>query len=99
MVAPLFFCAARRLHHRMHGYYRGCVRTAIAGKSPVSSSSHKQTVLICHGAWWDRWAGKKMRPRMQAAGHQLLTPTYTGLGAREHLASPSIDLETHIQDV
>jgi pimeloyl-ACP methyl ester carboxylesterase len=36
---------------------------------------------------------------MDAAGHQFFTPTYTGLGERAHLASPSNDLETHIQDV
>jgi pimeloyl-ACP methyl ester carboxylesterase len=36
---------------------------------------------------------------MAAAGHRLVTPSYTGLGEREHLASPSIDLETHIQDI
>jgi len=40
-----------------------------------------------------------MHPLMQAAGHRLVTPTYTGLGEREHLATPSIDLETHIQDI
>lgn len=36
---------------------------------------------------------------MRAAGHRLITPTYTGLGERGHLSSPSIDLETHIQDI
>ena len=36
---------------------------------------------------------------MAAAGHRLVTPTYTGLGERAHLANPSIDLETHIQDI
>jgi pimeloyl-ACP methyl ester carboxylesterase len=36
---------------------------------------------------------------MAAAGHQFFTPTYTGLGERAHLASPSNDLETHIDDV
>jgi pimeloyl-ACP methyl ester carboxylesterase len=36
---------------------------------------------------------------MAAAGHQFFTPSYTGLGERGHLASPSNDLETHIQDV
>jgi len=36
---------------------------------------------------------------MQAAGHHLITPTYTGLGERGHLANPSIDLDTHIQDM
>lgn len=40
-----------------------------------------------------------MHPLMQAAGHRLFTPSYTGLGERAHLANPSIDLETHIADV
>jgi pimeloyl-ACP methyl ester carboxylesterase len=57
------------------------------------------TFLVCHGAWSAGWAWKKMHPLMAAAGHRLVTPTYTGLGERAHLASPSIDLETHIQDI
>ena len=40
-----------------------------------------------------------MHPLMQAAGHRLLTPTYTGLGEREHLAATAVDLETHIRDI
>ena len=57
------------------------------------------TFLVCHGAWSAGWAWKKMHPLMAAAGHRLVTPTYTGLGERIHLASPSIDLDTHIQDI
>ena len=57
------------------------------------------TFLVCHGAWSAGWAWKKMHPLMNAAGHRLVTPTYTGLGERAHLANPSIDLETHIQDM
>jgi pimeloyl-ACP methyl ester carboxylesterase len=57
-----------------------------------------KTFLVCHGAWSAGWAWKKMHPLMAAAGHRLVTPTYTGLGERVHLANPSIDLETHIQD-
>jgi pimeloyl-ACP methyl ester carboxylesterase len=57
------------------------------------------TFLVCHGAWSAGWAWKKMHPLMAAAGHRLVTPTYTGLGEREHLANPSVDLETHIADV
>jgi pimeloyl-ACP methyl ester carboxylesterase len=62
-------------------------------------SSSRKTFLVCHGAWSAGWAWKKMHPLMQAAGHRLFTPTYTGLGERAHLAGPSIDLESHIQDV
>ena len=57
------------------------------------------TFLVCHGAWSAGWAWKKMHPLMAAAGHRLVSPTYTGLGEREHLANPSIDLETHVQDI
>jgi pimeloyl-ACP methyl ester carboxylesterase len=57
------------------------------------------TFLVCHGAWSAGWAWKKMHPLMVAAGHRLVTPTCTGLGERDHLANPSIDLETHIEDV
>jgi pimeloyl-ACP methyl ester carboxylesterase len=55
--------------------------------------------VVAHGAWSAAWAWKKMRPLMRAAGHDIWTPTYCGLGERAHLASPAIDLETHIQDV
>jgi len=58
-----------------------------------------KTFLVCHGAWSAGWAWKKMHPLMAARGHRLVTPTYTGLGERAHLANPSIDLETHIEDV
>ena len=55
--------------------------------------------VVAHGAWSAAWAWKKMRPLLRAAGHELWTPTYTGLGERAHLASPAIDLDTHIADV
>lgn len=61
--------------------------------------AHPSTFLVAHGAWSAGWSWKKMHPLMSAAGHSLFTPTYTGLGEREHLASPSNDLDLHIQDI
>ncbi len=58
-----------------------------------------KTILVCHGAWSGGWSWKKVFPLAQAAGYRLVVPTYTGLGEREHLAGPAIDLETHIQDI
>jgi len=63
------------------------------------TSPSPKTFLVCHGAWSAGWAWKKMHPLMNKAGHRLVTPTYTGLGERAHLANPSIDLETHIEDM
>ncbi|MEX2221879.1 MAG: alpha/beta hydrolase [Candidatus Rokuibacteriota bacterium] len=57
------------------------------------------TFLVAHGAWSAGWAWKKMRPLLRDRGHELVTPTYTGLGERAHLARPEVDLETHIADV
>jgi pimeloyl-ACP methyl ester carboxylesterase len=57
------------------------------------------TFLVAHGAWSAGWAWKKMRPLLRERGHELWTPTHTGLGERAHLASPGIDLETHIADL
>ena len=56
------------------------------------------TFLVAHGAWSAGWAWKKMRPLMRARGHEIFTPTYTGMGERAHLAHKDIDLETHIAD-
>jgi pimeloyl-ACP methyl ester carboxylesterase len=59
-------------------------------------SSSPKTFLVCHGAWSAGWAWKKMHRLMIEAGHRLVTPTYTGLGERAHLAHPAID---HITDM
>jgi len=57
------------------------------------------TFVVAHGAWSAGWAWKKMRPLLRDAGHELWTPTYTGLGERAHLTNPDISLDTHIADV
>src|SRR6185369_8105290 len=36
---------------------------------------------------------------LQALGHDVFTPTLTGVGDRSHLLSPQVTLDTHIDDV
>jgi pimeloyl-ACP methyl ester carboxylesterase len=57
------------------------------------------TFLVAHGAWSAGWAWKKVRPLMRERGHEIFTPTYTGIGERAHLAHKDIDLELHIRDI
>jgi pimeloyl-ACP methyl ester carboxylesterase len=57
------------------------------------------TYVLVHGAWGGSYGWNKVRPRLQQAGHSVFTPSLTGLGERAHLASPTVDLSTHIQDV
>ncbi len=79
----------------------GLAAAALSATSAATSAATPggTTILVAHGAWSAGWAWKKMHPLMTAAGHRLITPTQTGLGEREHLASPAVDLETHIQDL
>ena len=55
--------------------------------------------VVAHGAWTGGWFWSKLRPLLQAGGHAVFTPTYTGVGERAHLAHPGIDLDHHINDL
>ena len=43
---------------------------------------------------WSRFA-----PLLRGAGHDVYTPSLTGIGERSHLASPTLRLSTHVTDV
>ena len=57
------------------------------------------TYLLVHGGWHGGWYWGRVTPLLREAGHEVFTPTLTGLGERAHLLSPEIDLDTHIRDV
>ena len=57
------------------------------------------TYVLVHGAWHGSWCWKRVRAALQAAGHEVFTPTLTGVGERAHLLSRDINLDTHIADV
>ncbi|HYK69643.1 MAG TPA: alpha/beta hydrolase [Streptosporangiaceae bacterium] len=57
------------------------------------------TYVLVHGAWGGAHGFSKVRPLLTAAGHEVTTPALTGIGERSHLASPQVNLTTHIQDV
>jgi pimeloyl-ACP methyl ester carboxylesterase len=55
--------------------------------------------VLCHGGWVGGWQWREVAALLRAAGHEVFTPTFTGLGERSHLADPEIDLDTYIQDI
>lgn len=57
------------------------------------------TFVLVHGAWSGGWWMSRLARALRRRGAEVFTPTLTGLGEREHLASPDIGLSTHIQDV
>lgn len=57
------------------------------------------TFVLVHGAWHGSWCWKRVRTALQQRGHDVFTPSLTGVADRHHLMSPQVDLETHIADV
>jgi pimeloyl-ACP methyl ester carboxylesterase len=57
------------------------------------------TFVLVHGAWHGGWCYKRVARLLRQAGHEVYTPTLTGLGERAHLMSRTIDLGTHVQDI
>jgi pimeloyl-ACP methyl ester carboxylesterase len=57
------------------------------------------TFVLVHGAWGGSWGFRLVRGPLREAGHEVFTPSLTGIGERVHLASPQVNLSTHVLDV
>jgi pimeloyl-ACP methyl ester carboxylesterase len=57
------------------------------------------TYVLVHGAGHGGWCWQRVALLLRAVGHEVHTPTLTGLGDRAHLLSPDVSLETHIADI
>ncbi len=57
------------------------------------------TFVLVHGAWSGAHGFRHVRRNLQAEGHEVFTPSLTGIGERSHLLGPHVDLTTHVRDV
>ena len=57
------------------------------------------TYVLVHGAGHGGWCFQQVARRLRILGHEVYTPTLTGLAERAHLLSPTVDLDSHVQDV
>lgn len=57
------------------------------------------TYVLVHGGGHGGWCYQRVAKILRSAGHDVYTPTLTGLGERSHLLRPGIDLDTHITDI
>jgi len=55
--------------------------------------------VLVHGAWHGAWCWRRVAALLASDGHDVSTPTLTGLAERSHLLSPAINLDTHILDI
>ncbi len=57
------------------------------------------TYILVHGGGHGGWCYQPVARLLRAQGHEVYTPTLTGLGEREHLLGPHVDLDLHVTDV
>jgi pimeloyl-ACP methyl ester carboxylesterase len=57
------------------------------------------TFVLVHGSCHGGWCWKKVIPLLHKDGHNVYTPTPTGLGERSHLATRGTGLDTHVVDI
>ena len=55
--------------------------------------------VLVHGSTLGGWCWREVTNYLRAEGHEVFSPTLTGLGERAHLANPEVGLYTHIQDI
>ena len=61
--------------------------------------TEKKTFVLVHGAWHGGWCYRHTAAALRKVGHEVFTPTHTGVGERAHKADENVTLETHIRDV
>ena len=79
--------------------WRGTAQPVLPIHGPSCENPVMARFVVAHGAWSAGWAWKKMHPLMAVAGHELFTPTWTGIGERRHLTGEHVNLSTHIADL
>lgn len=59
----------------------------------------RTAIVLVHGSWHGAWCWRRVLPLLRNAGVETHAVTLTGVGERAHLLSPSVGIETHVQDV
>lgn len=63
------------------------------------SSGKKATYVLVHGGGHGGWCWKRVADPLRVAGHDVYTPTMTGVADKSHLLSPAVDLDMNITDI
>jgi pimeloyl-ACP methyl ester carboxylesterase len=67
----------------------------------AAATTTTTTFVLVHGTGHGGWCWRFLVPILRAAGHDVYTPTLTGLGASSHLFHKldRISLDTHVKDI
>ncbi|MBP1927776.1 pimeloyl-ACP methyl ester carboxylesterase [Methanolinea mesophila] len=55
--------------------------------------------LLVHGAMHGGWCWRRLTEYLRKEGHEVFSPTLTGMGERSHLLTRETGLSTHVEDL
>ncbi len=93
---------------RLHPVVQGNPSLPIACKVPLCCVPTSQefvmdkkpsTFLLVAGTWCGGWCWDFVAERLRAAGHRVLTPSFSGVADRSHLLTDQLTLEDHVMDL
>lgn len=61
--------------------------------------SQPRPIVLVHGASHGAWCYSRVVPLLEAAGHEVIAPTLSGLGERADLLPTGPGLSVHVEDV
>ena len=97
MNIPAIATLSRR--ELLAGTVAAVASTSLSGISTARAQTKRSPFVLVHGAWHGGWCWRRVADRLTAKGRYVSAPTLSGVCERSHLASDSINLSTHIDDV
>ena len=72
---------------------------SLVTKPASAQAVPSKTFVFAHGSWHGGWSWQRVADRLRAQGHRAFTPSFTGMGDREHLLSKEITIDTFVKDL
>jgi pimeloyl-ACP methyl ester carboxylesterase len=98
-IAGAALAAATLGAHPSRGGARASSLSGVSQTEITPMATDKAIFVLVHGGWHGGWCWNRVAPLLRAAGHDVWTPTLTGLADRAHALTPETDLRTHIRDI
>ena len=81
------------------GVAASALSSGVASGAITNLEPAKPAFVLVHGSFQGGWLWRDVKNILLSRGYQVYTPTCTGCGEREHLLTPDVGLQTHIDDI
>lgn len=69
------------------------------GPGEAARGAGPPPIVLVHGAFHGGWCWAPVARLLRQRGHEVFTPTQTGLGERRHLLTAATDMDVFVEDI